>query len=252
MASENYWEQQKAHLLDPELGAQFHFSYEPRELLKGSAMWVLLQNAMKFWVLEMHEAAKRCIAHVYPALRTLLNDQTVCDELRKPSDFRPPSLIFHLETLSVAHWLASGEHDRAVLTRMISEINADPERRPRSLYPPMVNQAILAAIESDDSHLVERYYRKWERRPLRRLPTDLRFASNPRHVLVAHCRYGNEEQAKPVLSEALSRMSSRARNWEKTDAVPFIGIVELARIIFQCERLRGNALSLEQLWPMLR
>ena len=103
-----------------------------------------------------------------------------------------------------------------------------------------------------DKEAVEKFYRRWEKKPLEDLPVNLRFTSNPRHVIVLHVRYGSKGSVTETLQGGLERLSIRARNWEKFDAVLYFGIVDLARTVFLCENLRGNNLTLNNLWCLLR
>jgi len=252
VASEEYWESTKTELLDPEFGAKAHFGYDHKELLKGCAVAESLRNVVKLRVLGLDDLATTVLTHFIPPLRDLLSDDQLCKELRDPTDMRPPSLIFHLETLAVGSWLESGAYDLPVLVRLLKEVERDPDYKPRNIDPLSFNHAILAASENGDLQTVERFYRKWEKRPLDGPPTNQRYSSNPRHVLVAHERYGSRESLRTFLADGLERLRRRATNWEKMDVVPFVGILYLARLVWRCERIRGNRISFHELWALLR
>jgi len=214
-------------------------------------MSLALTDVIKLRVLGMFDEATALLGQFLPGLRQVLADSGICSELRNPTELRPPSLIGHLETLSVGEWLKTGEYDLSTLARIIEEIDRDPDYKPKSLCPPMINQALLAAVEYGDGQIVERYYRKWEKRPLEDAPSDLRFCTNPRHILFANFRFGRSHAAR-TLEDGMNRMANRARDWNKLDAVPFIGLVELSRIVFVCDRLRGTQTELSGLWQRLK
>jgi hypothetical protein len=251
MASTEYWERKREALLGTEFGIQSMRPPSPDDILENMSMARANVEVVMLRVLGLWSEADRLLDVYCDPLRALLADPTICQELKAPAT-APPALVFHLSTLAVAHWLKTAEFDLKTIRRATSEIETDEDYSTKDLYAPLFNDAMLLAVARGDQALVEKYYNRWEKKPLTELPTSLRYASNPRRILVAHFRYAADANARTTLDAGLERFAMRARQWEKMDAVPFIDISDLARMVFHCERLKGNDLSFSELTERIR
>lgn len=239
MADNDYWTERASRLDDPTIGAfAASFFPVPDDALIGKRPFFAVSNALRLLVLDRKEDAQRLLNDFLPRLTSRLSDD---HGRRSLAAVRNTGEIASLaEHAHLAVWLTEGAFT-SYWGRLAYDLRwkAHREFSPRArLDGPELLHMMLLLIETGDPASAKELYSSSEAKPLALPPSSLRFSRNPRTLLFAHLN--SDLVSAESLDAAFRAFHKAATQWQHDlYPIPFVGIVEAARIFWACYSLRA-------------
>ena len=112
---------------------------------------------------------------------------------------------------------------------------------------------MVLAMEAGADEKVRELYQAYHKSPYALMPSDMRFANGPQHLLALVSQFGGDLHAYEKLNRGIKQFASRANAWDRRiDPVPYVHLDTLTRIIVQCTARLGQSLSRQELWALVR
>jgi hypothetical protein len=243
MASDQYWARHLASL-------EKHFR-EVTVPYTGMLAGVGATHALEMIVGGKPEKARDYLNDLVPRLKSELADRRW---MLGRSEYEGKEMMKAVaKGTHAAVWLQTGrfDPDLAKAARAWGE-EMDRHWGGRMTGPNLLDR-MLESIECGDPDAAVRLYEKQELNPLPLPPRDLRFTRNARSVLYFCLRTGKDSSVREFRDQAMRKFLAAATQWEKgIHPLPYLGLLDVARIVFAAAGLEGSPTSVETVAAQIR
>lgn len=237
MATQEYWDEELGRILHPVYGSVVRLPV-PDESIIGNAPSLSNRDVVCLLAHGRVEAAYQILDDFLERLASRATDFGWLTEIERQK--RPPIQASVCEDYLVSTWLRHGAINPEAAQRALQAQLQLAEYWGPTPGTPWLLHSMLAAIESGQLEMADSLYREHEPTPLGELPSGLRASQNPRHVLWLFVEFGGAAEHVSQLMKLLERLAGRASKWERSvQPVPYVGSVELARIVRSALELAG-------------
>ena len=249
MASLDYWQKERTALFEGEIAPLNRLPMSTAARRANGPMFANI-DALRTIVLGCPAAT----ANLLDYLPDLLDDLTCTDwAATLPEYDRAGRLASLPEHAAVGTWLRTGSTDASLSQAAFEALLNHQERYGGRISGPTLLHLMLLSIEASSIPQAACLYEQWEKRPISMPPESRRFAKNPRALLYAHLRLSPLSDHSGFLFDCLHLFLAQATRWDKdVQPVPYVGLVEAARITRTCLQLTGRPSDLEAVVALIR
>lgn len=239
VARDSYWEEREVFLRK---------AYSKGGLLSeirtGMLSYSSAIHGLEFMIVGMEEEAADFLGRLVPKLRSELEDKRWIAGRSEYSGKELMTAVAH--GASAAAWLQTGRFDKVLAASALAWRQEMQRIWGGRATTPNLLDLMLSAIESGQPDLALEIYRLHQPAPLAIPPKNFRFTRNACSILYLFLCTDRDASSKDLRGEALSKFLASATRWEKGfDPLPYVNILDVARIVYAAGTLEGRPPSLK-------